>query len=58
MTRKSRLFVLITAASLPLIAACNEATTAPELKSRMDGGDSASFSCRENLPWGFACPTE
>ena len=62
MTRKSRLIVLLAAASLPMIAACGESTTAPELtKSRkMTAEDSANFAamgCGEQLPWGKApCP--
>lgn len=63
MTRKSRLFVIIAAASLPMIAACGEVATAPELsKSRkMSVEDSLGYvqmGCGEVLPWGKApCPT-
>lgn len=59
MTRKSRLFVLIAAASLPMIAACSEVTTAPEMvKSRkMSVEDSLALvgmGCGEIVPWGKA----
>lgn len=63
MTRKSRLFVIIAAASLPMIAACGETTTAPEMSKarKMSVEDSlgyAAMGCGEVVPWGKApCPS-
>jgi hypothetical protein len=61
MTSKSRFFVLIAAASLPLMAACSEGPTAPgdSFKSRrISERDSlslvANHGCGEVQPWGLA----
>lgn len=59
MTSKSRFFVLIAAASLPLMAACSESPTAPETfkTRRMSVSDSlglVELGCGEYLPWGKA----
>ena len=60
MTRTSRLFVLIAAAALPMIAACSASPTAPNtIKPLHDGGrdsvwvtDSAGHSYWDWKPWG------
>lgn len=56
MTSKSRFFVLIAAATLPLMAACSELPTAPDdLKSRqLSTEDSLAMGCGEVVPWGKA----
>lgn len=59
MTVKSRFFVLIAAASLPLFAACSESPTAPESfkTRRLTTEDSLSLvhmGCGDALPWGKA----
>lgn len=59
MTVKSRFFVLIAAASLPLMAACGESPTAPEtMKSRRatteDSLSMVHMGCGDAVPWGKA----
>jgi len=57
MIRKSRLVLLIVAASLPFLAACSESPTGPgELKIRNDATyDSlVAMGCGDALPWGKA----
>ncbi|MBC8090329.1 MAG: hypothetical protein H7Z40_23965 [Phycisphaerae bacterium] len=57
MIRKSRLALLIVAASLPMLAACTDSTTGPgELNVRRDSTyDSlVGLGCGDVQPWGKA----
>ena len=59
MTRKSRFFVFIAAVTLPMVAACGESTTGPELVSprKMSAEELQTLTamgCGESIPWGFA----
>lgn len=57
MIRKSRLALLVVAASLPMLTACSDSLTAPtELKVRKDATTDSliAMGCGDWQPWGKA----